>query len=316
MAISQTILEAIGNTPLVRLNKVTADLGRTILVKVEGQNPGGSVKARTALSMIEDLERRGVLKPDSNIIEFTSGNQGIGLALVSAVKGYQCTIVMPSCMSEERRRIIASYGAKIILTPVGKDITATFAMAEARVTELLQDDPRYVLAGQFVNPANPAIHYAATAQEVIDQLGALVPDAFVAAIGTGGTITGAGLRLKEQYPSIKIVAVEPRDAAILSGGAVLSHKQQGIGDGFVPVILDTTLYDSVVTVTCEDAYTMARRLAQEEGLFVGISSGTNVCAAIEVAKMLPTGSTIITLLPDGGERYLSTPDLFCDEVRE
>jgi len=218
-------------------------------------------------------------------------------------------------MSEERRRIIASYGAKIILTPVGKDITATFAMAEAKVTELLQDDPRYVLAGQFVNPANPAIHYAATAQEVIGQLGALVPDAFVAAIGTGGTITGAGLRLKEEYPSIKIVAVEPRDAAILSGGAVLSHKQQGIGDGFVPVILDTTLYDSVVTVTCEDAYNMTRRLAQEEGLFVGISSGTNVCAAIEVAKMLPAGSTIITLLPDGGERYLSTPDLFCDEVR-
>ncbi|MBT9152126.1 MAG: Cysteine synthase [Firmicutes bacterium] len=316
MTIAKTILESIGNTPLVALPKVTAGLGRTILAKVESQNPGGSIKTRTALSMILDLEKNGALKPDSIIIEFTSGNQGIGLALVAAVKGYRCSIVMPCCMSTERQSIISSYGAEIILTPVGKDITETFSLAEARVHEMLQQDSRYVLAGQFTNKANPAVHYRETAQEIITQLGDIVPSAFVAAIGTGGTITGAGLRLKEVYPEIMIVAVEPKNAAILSGGVVASHKQQGIGDGFIPAILDTTLYHQVVTVDCDEAYTMARRLAREEGLFVGISSGTNVTAAIEVAKMLPIGSTVVTILPDGGERYLSTPGLFCWNARE
>lgn len=312
-----SILEAIGNTPLVALNRVTQGLNRTILCKVEGLNPGGSIKTRTALNMIEDAEQRGILNPDSIILEFTSGNQGIGLSLVAAVKGYKCTIVMPACMSEERRRIMSSYGAEIILTPVGKDITETFGMAEARVKEMLKQDPRYVLAGQFVNPANPGIHHDGTAQEIISQLGDLTPAGFVAAIGTGGTITGAGRRLKTQYPGIRIYAVEPTNAAILSGGVVESHKQQGIGDGFIPDILDTSIYDEVVTVSCTDAYTMARRLAREEGLFVGISSGTNVCAAIEAAKKLPEGSILVTILPDGGERYLSTPDLFhCGEIRE
>ena len=310
MTIAGSILEAVGNTPLVRLNRVTKGLDRTILVKVESQNPGGSIKTRTALSMILDAERRGLLRPDSIIIEFTSGNQGIGLALVAAVKGYQCTIVMPSCMSEERRRIMASFGAEIILTPVGKDITETFSFAEAKVQELLRQDARYVLAGQFVNPANPDIHHVQTAGEIIRQLGDLTPHAFVAAIGTGGTITGAGHRLKAEYPNIRVVAVEPTQAAILSGGVVASHKQQGIGDGFIPKILDTAVYDEVAVVSCEDAYAMTRRLVREEGLFVGISSGTNVCAALAVAQRLPAGSVVITILPDAGERYLSTADLF------
>jgi len=310
MTIANSILEAVGNTPLVKLNRVTAGLDRTILVKVESQNPGGSIKTRTALSMIEDAERRGLLKPDSIVVEFTSGNQGIGLALVAAVKGYRCTIVMPACMSEERRRIMASFGAEIILTPVGKDITETFSFAEAKVHELLAQDKRYVLAGQFVNPANPDIHHSQTAGEIIRQLGDIAPQAFVAAIGTGGTITGAGQRLKAQYPCIKVVAVEPAQAAILSGGVIASHKQQGIGDGFIPEILDTAVYDEVVVVSCEEAYAMARRLAREEGLFVGISSGTNVCAALAVAKRLPAGSAVVTILPDSGERYLSTEGLF------
>jgi len=260
--------------------------------------------------MITAAEEQGLLTPDSIILEFTSGNQGIGLALVAAVKGYKCTIIMPECMSEERRRIIQSYGAEIVLTPVGKDITETFNKAEAKANELQASDPRFFLAGQFINPANPAVHCCQTAQEIIDQLGEVIPDAFVAAIGTGGTITGAGHKLKEAYPAIKVVAVEPTDAAILSGGKVGSHKQQGIGDGFIPKILDTKVYDDVITVTCDDAYEMTRRLAREEGLFVGISSGTNVCAAIEFAKQLPEGSVVVTILPDGGERYLSTADLF------
>lgn len=310
MSIANTILEAVGHTPLVKLNRVSDGLNRTILAKVEGLNPGGSVKTRTALNMISNLEAQGVLKPDSVILEFTSGNQGIGLALVAAVKGYKCTIVMPECMSEERQRIMKSYGAEIILTPVGRDITETFAKAEQKAQELAASDPCYVLAGQFVNPANPAIHFSSTADEIIQQLDGATPHAFVAAVGTGGTITGAGRRLKQAYPGIKVIAVEPEDAAILTGCRIGIHKQQGIGDGFIPEVLDTTIYDDVITVSCDDAYHMARQLARLEGLFVGISSGTNVIAAIEAAKRLPEGSIVVTVLPDTGERYLSTPELF------
>lgn len=311
MPTSKNILHYVGNTPLVELQRITSHLKSSIVAKVEALNPGGSIKTRTALKIIEDAEKQGNLKPDSIILEFTSGNQGIGLAMVAAVKGYACTIVMPECMSEERRRIIESYGASIVLTPVGRDITETFAMAEKRAQELLESDSRYILAGQFINPSNPNAHFETTAQEIISQLEGITPTAFVAAIGTGGTITGVGHKLKQKFPDIKIYAVEPKEAAILSGGSVGNHKQQGIGDGFIPHILDTKIYDHVVTVTCEEAYNMTRRLAREEGLFVGVSSGTNVCAALKVVEQLPSGSLVVTILPDSGERYLSTPELFC-----
>ena len=306
--ISSTILDAVGNTPLVRLNKVTDGLGRNVFVKFEGGNPGGSIKTRAALNMIRDAERRGALKPDSVIVEYTSGNQGIGLALVSAVLGYKCIIVIPSCMSEERRKTISAYGAELVLTDSSGTITEAFERAKVKAEQLEAENENYFLARQFENPANCEAHYIGTAAEIITQMGDLPLDAFVAAIGTGGTITGCARRLSEEYPAAQIVAVEPVNAAILSGGVISSHTQQGIGDGFIPTILDPSCYNHVVAVTDSDAFGMAKRLAKEEGIFCGISSGTNVCAAIEFAKSLPVGSNIVTICVDLGDRYLSVDE--------
>ncbi len=308
--VKSNILEAIGNTPLVKLNKITKDLGRTVLVKVEGLNPSGSIKIRPALNMIEEAERQGVLKKDSVIVEFSSGNQGIGLSLVAAVKGYGCAIIMPDCMSSERIRTIKAYGAEIILTPSYDSITDTFAAAEAKAKELVGSDPKYILAGQFINQANSEAHHKGTGTEIIEQLGDIELDAFVAAIGTGGTISGTGRVLKEKYKDIKVVAVEPDCAAVLLGKEVTSHRQQGIGDGFIPEILEMDVFDEVIEICDDVAFETTRRLAREEGLFVGVSSGTNVAAAIKIAKSLPEGSVVVTILPDNGDRYLSVEDLF------
>ena len=311
MRIANNILEAVGSTPLVRLNRVTEGLKREIYAKVEGLNPGGSIKIRTALNMIEDAERRGALKPDSIIIEFSSGNQGIGLSLVAAVKGYKCTIVMPEIMSDERKNTMRAFGTELILTPSGKDIADTFAKAEAKVKELIESDSRYFLANQFVNPANSNAHYNGTATEIINQLGDIIPIAFVSSFGTGGTITGISKKLRETYKDIKVCLAEPDEANILAGCQDLGcHGQQGIGDGFIPELLDLNCYDDLISISDKQAYEMAQKLASLEGLFCGISSGTNVTAAIEYAKQLPEGSVVITILPDLGERYVSVKDLY------
>ncbi|MFP4456993.1 MAG: cysteine synthase A [Clostridia bacterium] len=308
--IKDNILQAVGDTPLVRLNRITQGLDREILVKVEGLNPSGSIKIRPALNMILDAEEKGLLKEGYTIVEFTSGNQGIGLSLVAAVKGYKCIIVMPDCMSKERINTMKAYGSEILLTPSTDNITDTFFIAKSKAEELAASNDKYFLAGQFANHANSEAHYNTTGVEIAQQLGEITPDAFVASIGTGGTITGTGRYLKEKFPNIKIFALEPSCAAILSGKMVSSHKQQGIGDGFIPDILDQDIYDEVLTVTDEEAYEVARKLASEEGLFVGISSGTNVAASIKAAKKLLKGSVIVTVLPDNGDRYLSVEGLF------
>ena len=303
--ICNNILDAVGSTPLIKLDRVTKNLSRNVFVKFEGLNPGGSIKTRAALNMIKDAEEKGLLSSDSTIVEYTSGNQGIGLALVAAVRGYKCTIVMPACMSEERRQILRAYGAEVISTDASGSITEAFERAKTTAEQLASDNESYFLAGQFNNPANCYAHYAGTANEIIMQMDDIPLDAFVAAIGTGGTITGCAHRLKQAYPSVKIVAVEPEKAAILSGGIVESHNQQGIGDGFIPEILDISCYDHVVTVSDEEAYATGKRLACEEGIFCGISSGTNVCAAIKYAETLPEGSNVVTICVDLGDRYLS-----------
>jgi len=300
----------VGNTPLVKLNKVTEGLGRNVYIKYEALNPGGSIKTRTALNMILDAQNKGLLRRDSVIVEYTSGNQGIGLALVCAVLGYKCVIVMPEIMSEERKKTIRAYGAELVCTGTGSDITATFEIAKQTALDLVASDDKYFLAGQFDNQANCEAHFSTTAEEIIKQMGSLPLDAFVAAVGTGGTITGAGKRLKEHYPAARIITVEPEDAAILSGGRIGIHKQQGIGDGFIPNILDCNCYESVITVTDDEAFQTARDLARLEGLLVGISSGTNVFAAIKAAKELREGSHIVTICADSGERYLSEQGFF------
>jgi len=308
--VKNNILEAVGNTPLIKLNRITKDLGRDIYVKLEGLNPSGSIKIRPALNMIEDAEKKGLLNKNSTIVEFTSGNQGIGLSLVAAVKGYRCVIVMPDCMSKERIKTMKAYGSEIYLTPSTDNITETFNIAKSKAKELAASNDNYFLAGQFVNPANLEAHYNSTGKEIVEQLEDLNLDAFVASIGTGGTITGTGKYLREKYPNLKIFALEPSCAAILSGKPVGSHKQQGIGDGFVPEILDQSIYDEVLTVTDKEAFAAAKDLARLEGMFVGISSGTNVAASLKAAKKLPEGSVIVTILPDNGDRYLSVEGLY------
>jgi cysteine synthase A len=285
---------------VVRLNRLPGSNDAEVWGKLESMNPGGSVKDRICLSMIEAAEREGRLKPGDTIIEPTSGNTGIGLALVAAVKGYKLILTMPDTMSEERRSLLMAYGAELILTPDTKGMHAAVRRAE----ELLHEHPDYFMPQQFSNPANPEIHRRTTAQEILGQFARV--DAFVAGVGTGGTITGVGEVLRERMPGVKIYAVEPASSRVLSGGEPGYHKIQGIGAGFVPDNLNTSVYERVITVTDEDAARCTRRLAREEGLLLGISSGANCFAALQVARELGRGHTVVTVFCDTGERYLTT----------
>lgn len=304
--IYNTILDAIGNTPVIRLRHMTGDNDAEILVKFEGLNVGGSIKTRTAYNMILDAEARGLLGPDSIIVEPTSGNQGIGLALVGAVRGYKVKIIMPDSVSEERRKLVRHYGAEVILVHdegnIGKCIEECLALAMRMKTE----DSRVFVPQQFENPANSEIQYRATAREMIEQVSGRI-DGFCSGIGTGGTITGIGEALREHNPDIVIWAIEPENAAILSGGLIGTHVQMGIGDGIIPAILNRDIISEVVIVTDEEALATAKALASKEGILCGISSGTNVAAAIRLAKKLGKGKTVVTVLPDTAERYFSTP---------
>ena len=296
------ILERIGGTPLVEISRKTCKGGARVLAKVESFNPGGSVKDRVALAMVEAAEKDGRLAPGATIIEPTSGNTGVGLALVSAVKGYKMVLTMPETMSVERRRLAAAYGAKIVLTPGAEGMKGAIAKAE----ELRDATPGAVILQQFENPANPLCHYRTTGPEIWRTTDGNV-DAFVAGVGTGGTISGVGRFLKEKNPAVKIVAVEPDASPVISGGRPGPHKLQGIGAGFIPETLDTVILDEVVQVSAEDAGAAARAAAGNEGLLVGISSGAALHAALLVANRPDfAGKTVVTLLPDTGERYLST----------
>ena len=295
------ILSLIGNTPTVKLNRIPHPENAEIWAKLEGFNPGGSVKDRIALSMIEAAEKDGRLKPGSTIIEPTSGNTGIGLGIVAAIKGYKLILTMPETMPVERRQIFQAFGAKLILTPGAKGMMGSVEEAEI----ILKNNPEYFMPMQFENPANPEIHRKTTALEILDALGPEI-DGFVAGIGTGGTITGVGEILKSKNPDIWIAAVEPAGSPVLSGGNPGPHKIAGIGAGFYPGVLNTKIYNEVIPVTDDDAAEMTRRLALEEGMFAGISSGAAVCAALKVASRLGKGKKVVVILPDLGERYLST----------
>ncbi len=299
------ITEGIGKTPLVRLNRLSVEGGATIFGKVEFANPGGSVKDRICLNMIDEAERTGTLQPGGTIVEPTSGNTGIGLALLSAVRGYKLILVMPESMSLERASLLSSYGAQLILTPAWEGMKGAIREAQSIITQ----NPEYFMPDQFSNPANPAIHRATTAVEIWEALDGNI-DAFVAAVGTGGTITGCGEVMKERAPTIKIVAVEPAGSPVLSGGAPGPHKIQGIGAGFVPKVLNRSIIDDIIRVTDDQAYQTTKLLAKKEGLLVGISSGANVFAAQQVAKDLRPDQNVVTVLCDTGERYLSIEKYF------
>lgn len=299
--IYHSITELIGKTPIVKLNNVVPEGAADVYVKLEFFNPGSSVKDRIALSMIEKAEAEGKLKPGDTIIEPTSGNTGIGLSMVGAAKGYKVVIVMPDTMSIERRKLMQAYGAELILTPGADGIKGSIEKA----TELSKEDG-YFMPLQFDNPANPEVHAKTTGKEIQEAFGVQGPDAFVAGVGTGGTLTGAGSELKRVYPAIKIVAVEPAESPVLEGGQAGPHKIQGIGTGFVPKVLDTDVYDEVIPVKSDDAMATAREVGVNEGILVGISSGAAINAAIEVAKKLGTGKKVLAIVPDNGERYLST----------
>ena len=301
--ILNSILQAVGQTPLLKLQRLTAAHEARILVKCEYLNPGGSVKIRPALNMIETAEREGLLKPDSIICEPTSGNQGIALAMIGACKGYRVVIVMPENMSQERQSLIRAYGAEIVLTPAGKDIGEAIQNAKLKSEEIAADDARVFLPKQFENVHNPEAHYR-TGQEILAELDAPV-DLFVSGFGTGGTLSGIGRALKERYPGCRIVCAEPENGAILAGKPLGHHIQMGIGDGFVPPNLDTSLIDEIYSVSDAAAVEAAHRLAKEEGLFVGVSSGTNLATALHFAAELGPQKTIVTILPDDGPRYLS-----------
>ncbi len=302
--IHTSVEELIGRTPLVELTRIeqAEGLGARVVAKLEGMNPGGSAKDRIARQMLADLDARGELGPDTVLIEPTSGNTGIGLAMVGAARGLRVIIVMPDTMSEERRRLVRAYGAELVLTPGAEGMAGAIRRAE----ELAAENPHAHVAGQFQNPANPAAHYAATGPEIWADTDGEV-DVLVAGVGTGGTISGAGRYLKEQNPRLHVVAVEPADSPVLSGGSAGPHKLQGIGAGFVPETLDKDVYDEVVTVSTDDAYATARTLGRHEGILAGISSGAAAWAALQVARRPEfAGKTIAVVLPDTGERYLST----------
>ena len=302
--IYRSVDELVGNTPLLELKHIEKEFGlkATLLAKLEYFNPAGSVKDRVARAMLDDAEARGVLKPDSVIIEPTSGNTGIGLASVAAARGYRIIIVMPETMSVERRKLMRAYGAELVLTEGTKGMKGAIAKAD----ELAKEIPNSFIPGQFVNPANVAAHYSTTGPEIYRDTDGKV-DFFVAGVGTGGTVTGTGKYLKEKIPGVKVVAVEPASSPVLSRGVAGAHKIQGIGAGFVPDILDTTVYDEIIPIENDDAFETGRIIGRHEGVLVGISSGAAVCAAIQVAQRPESaGKTIVVLLPDTGDRYLST----------
>lgn len=304
--VGNSVIDLIGKTPLVKLNRLTGANDADVYLKLEFFNPGSSVKDRIALAMIESAEKIGNLKEGSTIIEPTSGNTGIGLAMVAAAKGYKSVLVMPDTMSLERRNLLRAYGADLVLTPGAEGMKGAISKAEQ-----LAEENGWFLPQQFNNEANPEVHRLTTGPEIANALDQV--DAFIAGIGTGGTITGVGEVLKERFPGINIVAVEPEDSAVLSGGKPGPHKIQGIGAGFVPKVLDTEIYDEIIKVSNDDAYTFARRAAREEGILGGVSSGAAIAAALQVAKKLGKGKTVVAILPSNGERYLSTPLYQFDE---
>ena len=302
----KNILEAIGDTPIIKLNNIVDEDCADILVKFEGLNVGGSIKTRTALNMIEDAEKRGILNKDSIIVEPTSGNQGIGLALVGAVKGYKTIIIMPDSVSEERRKIVKHYGAQVMLVHDAGNIGLCIEKCLETALKMQKEDSRVFVPQQFENPANPQIQKYLTAQEILNAVDGPI-HGFCSGIGTGGTISGIGEALKSENPDMIIWAVEPENAAILSGGSIGTHVQMGIGDGVIPKVLNQNIYDDIYIVKDEDALKMSRELARKEGIMCGISSGTNVAAAVALAKKLGKGKTVVTVLPDTAERYFSTP---------
>lgn len=300
------VLEAVGHTPMVRLPRMNPEGNAQILVKFEGLNVGGSIKTRTALNMIEEAEQKGLIHPETVIVEPTSGNQGIGLALIGAVKGYRTIIIMPDSVSEERRKLVRHYGAEVILIHDAGNIGDCIEECLQTALRMAKEDPNVYVPQQFANPANPMAHRHHTGLEILEQVAGPI-DGFCSGVGTGGTITGIGEVLKAQNPQIEIWAVEPENAAILSGGSVGTHLQMGIGDGVIPDILNQKIYDDIYIVTDEEALETAKELARKEGIMCGISSGTNVAAALKLAEKLGPGKTVVTVLPDTAERYFSTP---------
>lgn len=299
------VLEAIGHTPMIRLSKIVPEGSAEVLVKYEGVNIGGSIKTRTAYNMICDAEEKGIIHSNTIIVESTSGNQGIGLALIGAVRGYHVRIIMPDSVSEERRKLVKAYGAELVLVHDDGDIGKCINECLQTALRMAEEDENVWIPQQFENPANPMVHKSHTAQEIIEQVGKPI-DGFCSGVGTGGTLSGIGETLKAKYPEIHIWAVEPKNAAILSGGSIGTHLQMGIGDGLIPKNLNTHIYEHIDIVTDEEAIETSRRLIREEGILCGISSGTNVTAALRLAKELGEGKTVVTVLPDTGERYFST----------